>query len=303
MLRRLQPGRSGLMPELPEVEHGRRLAEEVMAGRRIENVEAEHDPIVFEGVRPVAVKRTLRGRRVIAAHRRGKHLWLELDRSPHLLVHFGMTGALVTPGRAPLELASSPRSAARQRPGRAEGQAGHDGWPPRFCKLRLELEGGGDVAFVNKRRLGRVRLRHRPLDELPLAGLGFDPLLELPSPRRFDALVASRRGTLKGLLLDQRFAAGVGNWIADEVLYQAGLDPRRSGASLTRDEARRLRTALARVIERAVAADARKEDFPAHWLFHRRWGNAADAVTARGERIELMDVAGRTTAWVPSRQR
>jgi formamidopyrimidine-DNA glycosylase len=91
--------------------------------------------------------------------------------------------------------------------------------------------------------------------------------------------------------------------MADEILYQARLDPRRPAASLGPGEIGRLRTALAAVTRRAVAVDAAKERFPRTWLFHHRWGRRAGARTARGEAVEFLTVAGRTTAWVPAVQR
>ena len=105
------------------------------------------------------------------------------------------------------------------------------------------------------------------------------------------------------MLLDQSFAAGVGNWIADEVLYQARLDPRRAANSLTPKEEKALHGALSRVIQRAVSVDADKTRFPRGWLFHVRWGKNVGAQTRAGEDIVFETIAGRTTAWVPSRQR
>ena len=95
------------MPELPEVEAARRLAARVAGGRSIADVWCAADPIVYEGVTPARVAATLRGRRVRAVRRHGKHLWLELDRPPALLMHFGMTGGLHVPARPPLRLRST----------------------------------------------------------------------------------------------------------------------------------------------------------------------------------------------------
>ncbi|MDE2907406.1 MAG: hypothetical protein OXQ28_15125, partial [Acidobacteriota bacterium] len=202
------------MPELPEVERGRRLAEAVTAGRRIERVWCDDDPLVFAGVEPARWRRTLQGKRVVAARRWGKQLWLELDAPPHPLFHFGMSGGFKTPSSTPLQLKSGPREDTSV-------------WPPRFVKIRLHLDDGGELAMTDGRRLGRILLREDPEHEPPIAKLGFDPLLAMPSPKRFAELLRRRGGILKSLLLDQSFAAGVGNWIADEVLYQAGIDPRR----------------------------------------------------------------------------
>ncbi len=277
------------MPELPEVERARTLAEAVAGRRRIVSVTCARDPIVLEAG-PARFHRALRGRTVLAVNRRGKHIWFELDRRPWPCFHFGMTGAFRTPGDTPLRLASSP-----SRPDAS--------WPPRFSKLRLVFDDGGELAMTNKRRLGRIRLRADPPREPPISELGFDPLLDLPGPSAFARGLARRSAVIKALLLDQSFAAGVGNWIADEVLYQARIDPRRRADSLTAAEAKRLRAKLEHVIERAVRVEADKKRFPRSWLFHRRWGRNSEAVTARGQRIEHLTVAGRTTAWVPEVQR
>lgn len=278
------------MPELPEVERARKLLEATVVDRVLERVRCERDDIVLEGRRPRAVQRALEGRRVLAARRWGKYLWLELDGpGPGVVFHLGMTGGFRRPGDEPLPLASSPREPDR-------------GWPPRFTKARL-WTADGEVAFTNARRLGRVLLRSDPRTEPPIARLGFDPHLAMPALGAFRALLAGRRTVLKGLLLDQGFAAGVGNWIADEVLYHARLDPRRSVDQLSDREIAALHRALRHVIRTAVRVDADKTRFPRGWLFHHRWGRDAEATTARGERVEHLTLAGRTTAWVPSRQR
>ena len=278
------------MPELPEVERDRAIAQTVAAGRMIVRVSCRRDPIVYEGAGPESLRRALRGRRVLGARRWGKHIWFELDRRPWPCFHFGMTGGFRTPRTAPLELASSPR-------------APEEGWPPRFWKIRLFFDDGGELVMTNKRRLGRIRLRWDPPAEPPISELGFDPLLDLPTPGRFAELLSARSAVIKALLLDQTFAAGVGNWIADEVLYQARIDPRRRACGLSAAEARRLRSRLKHVVERAVRVKADKKGFPRTWLFHRRWGRNSMAVTARGERIRHITLAGRTTAWVPAVQR
>lgn len=277
------------MPELPEVERARRLIERVARGRRITKVVCARDTIVFDGVSGLRVRRVLTGRTVLGVARRGKHLWLELEQRPWPCFHLGMTGAFHTPGVTPLKLASSP--------------AVEDvSWPPRFTKLRLVLDDGGELAMTNKRRLGRIRLRNDPPAETPISRLGFDPLLDLPSAARFLELVANRSTPVKALLLDQAFAAGVGNWIADEVLFQARLDPRRKADELSTGEVRRLRVKLKDVVATAVRVDADKSRFPRHWLFHRRWKRDPTATTLGGDRIEHVTIGGRTTAWVPAIQ-
>jgi len=280
----------GAMPELPEVERARRIAKKVAQGRRIVEARCADDAIVFEGVAPTRFRRALVGRRVRGVRRHGKHLWFELDRRPWPCLHFGMTGGFHTaPGGPRVKLKSS-----RKRPDHA--------WPPRFTKLHLVFDDGGELVLADARRLGRIRLRQDPAHEPPISLLGFDAHRALPVPARFRELVRHRGAPLKALLLDQGFAAGVGNWIADEVLYQARLDPRRRASSLSDAEIERMRSALRHVMDTAVRLSNDSDRYPRGWLFHRRWGKNPRAVTRTGERIHHITVGGRTTAWVPTRQ-
>ena len=281
------------MPELPEVEYGRKLAARIARGRRIENVWCDKDDLVFNGVSPRVMKGVLRGRKVIEVKRWGKQLWFELDKPPHPLFHFGMTGAFLTPGPGSkaLKLASSPRDTK------------DEDWPPRFTKIHFTFDDGGELVMTNKRRLGRIVLRNDPANEKPISKLGFDPLLDLPSPKVFVGKLLRRTIPIKALLLDQSFSAGVGNWIADEILYQARIAPGRRACELSEAEARRIRGKMKSIIEKAVSVDADKTKFPKNWLFHYRWGKKSEAKTARGEKIIHEDYAGRTTAWVPGVQK
>lgn len=265
------------MPELPEVEcWGRQVAEEALVGRQIVSVWTADDRIVFDGIAPRTFARKLKGRQVTAARRRGKQLWLEMDQGPHPLFHFGMSGWF--------EVYDDPEER------------------PRFCKVELTVEDGRYLAMPDARRFGRIRMRDDPTHESPIADLGPDPLTDMPRLPQFRAMLEGRRGVIKGLLLNQSFLAGIGNWIADEVLYVAGIAPQRSADSLSPDEVRKLHAAIRKIIRDAVRYEADYTRFPKTWLFHRRWGRPEDAKTTNGQPIAIATVAGRSTAWVPARQ-
>jgi len=265
------------MPELPEVETARRLAARVLAGRRIVGVATVDDPIVYAGVTPRRLAAALRGRRVTSVGRKGKHLWLELDRRPWPAFHFGMSGSFRV--------------------------YGEEAERPRYWKLELRTGDGVRLALRDPRRLGRIRLRRDPAGEPPISGLGFDVLDELPGAHELQALLSRRKAPIKAVLLDQGLFAGVGNWIADEALFQARISPHRPAASLDPSEVARLRRQLGAIVGRAVEVLARQQEFPRGWLFHRRWGRDGSARTLRAERIVHETIGGRTAAWVPSRQR
>jgi formamidopyrimidine-DNA glycosylase len=265
------------VPELPEVEAARVLLEGILRRRRIVSVAVLADPIVYAGVTPRRLAAALRGRRVERVGRKGKHLWLELDRRPWPVFHFGMTG--------------------RFRVYEREDQR------PRFWKMEMRTSSGKRVAFADARRFGRIRLQENPEAEAPISALGFDALHGVPPAAELGRLLARRRAPIKAVLLDQGVFAGVGNWVADEVLFQARLSPHRPAASLTPREVRALRAKLIAVVGHAVKVGADSGRFPRGWLFHRRWGRDASAVTASAERIRHETIGGRTAAWVPGRQR
>jgi formamidopyrimidine-DNA glycosylase len=265
------------MPELPEVESARRRMEAALSGHRIVAVAVVPDAIVFSGVTPARFAAALKGRRILKVHRKGKHLWMQLDQRPWPLFHFGMTGSF-----------EIYRALADR---------------PRFWKVELRMDDGTRLAMPDARRFGRIRLQHEPEDEAPLRHLGADPLLDPPTSAEMAKMLGRRHAPIKAVLLDQELFAGVGNWIADEVLYQSGIRPDRPASSLRPAEVRRLRSRLLSIVRRAVAVEADSDRFPRTWLFHHRWGKNALARTSRGEKIVHATIGGRTTAWVPTRQR
>ncbi|MHC4573965.1 MAG: Fpg/Nei family DNA glycosylase [Planctomycetota bacterium] len=265
------------MPELPEVEAARRMARKRLKGARIVAVYAVRDPIVFEGVTGRRFAAALKGRKILAVNRKGKHIWMELDSRPWPAFHFGMTG----------EFDFYNSASAR----------------PKFCKLELHVAAGGRFAFCNTRRLGRVRLLDDPERRPPISELGFDALLDELDAKEIGRILAKRAAAIKAVLLDQSVFAGVGNWIADEVLYQARISPHRPARKLSPEEVARVCRTLVRIVSRAVQVDADYTRFPGSWLFHYRWDKNSQPVAIAGRRIRFDAVAGRTTAWVPKRQR
>jgi formamidopyrimidine-DNA glycosylase len=210
------------MPELPDVEAYRRFFQQHATGRKIETVTA--DPTIVRNATPHALDGALTGRILEDPHRLGKWLICPTD-GPILLLHFGMTGELIWSGREP----------ERHR---------HD-------RLILGFEGGEEVRYRNMRKLGGVWLAHDQEEARRVLGpLGPDAL----AVRRteFLDLIGKRRGGVKAALMDQSFVAGVGNIVADEVLWHARIHPRRRIESLTQDERLLLFAEMHRVLREAV---------------------------------------------------
>lgn len=269
------------MPELPEVEHFRRVAQLVCRGP-IDWVRATPDELIFETSAP-EIEAALQGARVRTVARHGKHLALQLSTGWRLHMRFGMTGALRSPQTAPLELEGA-------KPDR-------DSWPPKFTKLRMRCD-GHELAFTCTRRIARVALEG-PDIEFPPPSLGVDAMSS-DLARELPRALASKRGTVKAALLDQGVCAGLGNWLVDEVLREARVHPAAPVGSLAPDDLARVVDAIDGVLAHATRVDARAESFPRHWLFHVRWGRKPSSTTLAGQVIEHGRVAGRRTLWIPA---
>lgn len=262
------------MPELPEVETWRRLAERKATGRIICEVRVAEDRIVMDETPPDELAHLLQGRKISGTGRRGKHMWMMFDRPGHLYLHYGMSGSLTA---------------------HAPGEG------PTHAKLALALDDGMWLTYRNPRRIGKVRFYENALTARPVAALGPDPLIERLDPIRIEKAFSGKTRPIKSALLDQRLFAGVGNWIADEVLYQAKISPHRHCGNLSRKDIRHLLQTLRRILVKAVEVEADDSRFPDSWLFHHRWGKQAER-TRSGERIQFDTLGGRTCAWVPQRQ-
>jgi formamidopyrimidine-DNA glycosylase len=281
------------MPELPEVETICRVMRHALEGRRIVRVEVVADRLVFSGKSVRDIEKALGDRVVDHVGRRGKTFWLALrGPGPTLFGHLGMSGWIREVGRPGTRLHShgdAPLDDARGR--------------PRFLRLWLETDDGNAIAFTDPRRLGRIWLGASPETERRIRKLGPDAYDALPSVDALRTLFATRKRPIKTVLLDQHVVAGIGNWIADEVLYQSRIAPARVASSLSRAEVVALRRAIHRVLSRAVSVSADHERFPKSWLFEHRWGGHRGSDQVAGQRIRRDVVGGRTTAWVPARQK
>jgi formamidopyrimidine-DNA glycosylase len=192
-------------------------------GRTIEKVVAPDAWFLKHGTTARALRAACTGRTVVGTRRIGKLMLLDTD-GPVLGLRFGMTGRLFLDGKAPIERLEY--SSAR--------------FDPAWIRFSLRFEGGGHLDLVDARRLGGVEL------EPDVSRLGPDALEISLGP--FRAALAVSRAPIKAWLLDQQRIAGVGNLIADETLWRAGIDPARAGRSLEPPEVAVLHRTLRRTI-------------------------------------------------------
>jgi len=260
----------GFVPEMLEVETYRRQAEAVV-GRTIVGADVP-DAWYVKNVDPAELVAALTGCRIEGARRIGKLLVLDLDDGSRLGLRFGMTGRLLVDGAAAID--------------RLEYSSARD--EPAWERFTLRFEGGGDLRMRDPRRLGGVSLDP---DE---SVLGPDALtLTVGS---LAAALGRSTAPLKARLLDQARVAGIGNLLADEILWRAGFDPARHAGSLSQDE-------LATLAEAIATTLAELDDRGGSHTGDLRAGVLADGhCPLDGTELQRRTIGGRTTWSCPKHQ-
>ena len=259
-----------------EVETYRALAQDAALGRTIGAVETPDEWYLKRGLVPSTLQ-ILLGSELSAARRRGKLLLLETSTpdgtaGPVLGLRFGMSGRLVVDGAA----------------GVAELRHSTNAPLAHYNRFGLLFSDGGHLRVRDPRRLGGVQLD--PAE----AGLGPDAGAATVGDLR--SALAGSRAPLKTRLMDQSRLAGVGNLIADEVLWRSGLSPVRPAGSLSTAELRRLHRHLrATVTELGARGGSHTGDL----MSERGPGGVCPR---DGRPLERATVGGRTTWWCPWHQ-
>ncbi len=257
------------MPELPDVEGFRAVLAEHAVGHRVERVDVA-DTGVLRGVTARQLNDGLRGHRFGRPRRHGKWLIARTD-GPAVLLHFGMTGSLRwLDSGAPLD---------------------------RHDRVTF-VTGAGELRYRDMRKLQGITLaRDHPEEDQVLAGLGPDAL-DVTS-EQLDQILQGRRAAIKATLIDQKAIAGLGNLLADEILWRACIHPRRPARSLTAQERHELHSQIRRVLHAAVRA-GRVPPRPS-WLTGARDQQHSSCPRCRTP-LRRGRIGGRTTVWCPQCQ-
>jgi formamidopyrimidine-DNA glycosylase len=259
------------MPELAEVEYHRRRWD---PGRRqkVRAVLVHADKRVFRGTDALAAARKLRGQTLLESWTHGKQMLFRFSGGHWLGVHLGMTGEL-----------------------RQEGKNYH---PQKHDHLVLR-QAQRTLVFADSRQFGRIRF-----DEGPMAPAWWRALPPAVTTRGFtlervqQCLQRRTRSPIKAVLLLQQYFPGIGNWMADEILWRAGIHPAlRCGQVLAAskrlwEETRQVAAGALRIVARDYS------DPPTSWLFPHRWKKAGRC-PRDDTPLHRAGIGGRTTAWCP----
>ena len=280
------------MPELPEVETIARGLAARVTGDVIESVWLGSKPEPLKS--PAAkIAATLEGKRITGVRRVGKHIVFDLELNAgagieskrkrrslgtnmrhtksveQWIVHLGMTGRM---------LVCSPHAQIEKH-----------------THAIVKLVSGKELRFVDPRRFGRLSVA------TDFQATGTEPLeIEL---RSFVDLFRTRKTAIKGALLNQKLLRGVGNIYADEALFRAGIRPRRSAGSLTREKLRKLYLAVQEVLKEAIMLGGSSisdyvdsnGDEGSFQLQHRVYGRAGEPCLICKTPIKRIVIVGRSS--------
>jgi formamidopyrimidine-DNA glycosylase len=244
------------VPELPETETIARDLNGAIRGRRIEKVSVRKADVLRE-VSARSMSKRLRNTTITKSWRRAKLVVIDLDSGDRIVVQPRFTGALLIDDGS---LTSSELS---------------------YSTLKLDLDDGRALHYADVRRLGTVALMDADRFEEYSGKLGVEPLDREFTARHLSAVLRATSQPVKKVLMEQRKIAGIGNIYANEALWRARIDPSRPAASVSLEEADRLRSSIVGVLTEAI--EARGTSFRDY----------RDARGKRGSFVEKLQAYGR----------
>ena len=273
------------MPELAEVEFFRKRWDRAARGERVVDVLAHDQKKLMREIDFPAFRRALIGAKLESSHAAAKQMLFRFGADVWLGIHLGMSG----------ELTVAP-------PDHAPGRHDH---------LVLVTERHA-LVFNDPRMFGSVDFHVGP--EPPEWWTRIAPAIlskEFTVPAVAAFLKRRARSPIKAVLLMQERFPGVGNWMADEILWRAAIHPARQAGSLQPPEVRTLWRECRAVCRQALDAIAGRGrrlpkdlnvGIPRTWLFHHRWRSGGKCPKT-GKPLAHATIGGRTTCWSPARQK
>ncbi|MBI2813316.1 MAG: Fpg/Nei family DNA glycosylase [Opitutae bacterium] len=272
------------MPELAEVEFFRRRWS-AGHGAKVLAVRLHEGKQVFRDCRTAQLRRKLTGATLLGSEAAAKQMLFRFSGGAWLGIHLGMSGELRT---------EAPDHAATK----------HD----HFVLVQKQRQ----LVFNDSRMFGRVLFATGPKPPAWWTDIAPAILSEAFSIEAVALFLKRRaRAPLKAVLLLQERFPGIGNWMADEILWRAALHPARPAGSLSAAEVRTLHRECRFVCRGALKYNAGvggpmppalNAFMPRSWLFNHRWEDGGRCPRTK-KPLARAEIGGRTTCWSPARQR
>ena len=281
------------MPELAEVAYYSRQWDPGI-GKKIVEARVHPEKRIFRDTEPERIPAALQGKVFRGARTHGKNMLFEFSGGVWLFGHLGMTGKMFT-----IE-GGTAKGAQLHRPG-STTKADKD---PKHHHLVMEQAGGRRLVFSDPRLFGKIVMyegKEPPTwwQELPPQIMGDDFTEEVVAAY----FARKKRSPVKSVLLEQERFPGIGNWMADEIVWRAKIDPALPAGELDKKQVRAVWRETRKVTEnalRVIGTDWSRP--PDSWLFNHRWKEGFNCPRCK-TLLERESLRGRTTCYCPECQR
>jgi formamidopyrimidine-DNA glycosylase len=273
------------MPELAEVEFFRKRWHQAAVGERVVRVLTHDKKKLLRELDLPKFRRALVGARFESSATAAKQMLFRFSGDVWLGIHLGMTGELSV-----------------ARPNHLVGKHDH---------LVLVTEDHA-LVFNDPRMFGRIQFHVGPRPPEWWSRIAPAILSREFTPEAVTAFLKRRKkAPIKAVLLMQERFPGIGNWMADEILWRAAIHPARRAGSLSTAETHTLWRecrSVARQALTAIAGQGKKlpkdlnVGIPRTWLFTHRWERGGRCPKT-GSPLAHATIGGRTTCWSPARQK
>ena len=306
------------MPELPEVETTVRGLKRTIVGHTIKDVRVIGNSfrLMRSHVHHSFLKEVATAR-IQDVRRRAKNVIIDLDNQHSILIHMRMSGHLLVADKVKSQNGKGKKIQTPQitESGRWEGLEKNDPLADpknQFIRIVFELSGGITLALSDLRKFATVDLFNtNALAKHLEQKYGPEPLEDTFTPDWFFGQLKQRKRTIKPLLMDQAFIAGVGNIYADESLWKAKVHPLTRSDALSQSDARALYSAIRAVLSKGIALGGTSDDDYRNVAGEKgKYGIVRKAYRRAGEKCERcntvmkrMVVGQRGTSFCPHCQR
>jgi formamidopyrimidine-DNA glycosylase len=282
------------MPELPEVETVVTQLKKFLIGKKIQSIDVRKEKS-WRGNPDLLI-----GAKILTISRRSKMLRIHFSNHRNVLIHLKMSGQLLY----------------------VEGDirvgGGHptadwvDKLPSSHTRVIFTFSDNTKLFFNDQRMFGWVRFAADKKVEEEFAKLAPDIIDPIITPEYLFAKIHHRRVPIKQLIMDNTIVAGVGNIYACDALNLARISPLRSAATLSLEEAKKLVSAMKKVIRLGIekgGATVHGKYVNVHGLagkyqdFMRVYSRAGKKCPNCGAKIVKIKLAGRGTFYCPECQK
>ena len=263
------------MPELAEVAYACSLWNKGLK-KSIKQVELKERARVFRDTDVRKFVEFLEGTTLLKSATHGKQMLFSFSNKIWIGIHLGMTGSL------------------------SIQEANYESKKHDVLIIRQTKQ---VLVFTDPRQFGRIRIHQGSQEppwwsELPIGMLDDSFQVDF----LINTILRHPRKPIKALLLDQRYFLGMGNWMADEVLWRSKLYPGQRSGKLSEQQIRILFEKILFVVNGAMGSVGKHGgDPPKGWLFHVRWKDGG-ICPKTGTILKREKIGGRTTCWSPSLQ-